>query len=184
MVRVSRRGLIAGGVALVAVPLGVVRAADALGGGLGAFARFIGTWRGTGEGQPGVSTVERTYEAALSGRFIFERNRSTYAPQEKNPTGEVHDHVGYFSFDKARKRLVLRHFHQEGFVNQFVATTEAIEGGVLVLNSEAIENIPAGWRARETYTFSGDDAFEELFELAAPGKALELYSRNRLTRVA
>ena len=59
-----------------------------------------------------------------------------------------------------------------------------IDANVLVLNSEAIENIPAGWRARETYTFSGDDAFEELFELAAPGKAFELYSRNRLTRAA
>jgi hypothetical protein len=184
MLRVSRRGLIVGGVAFAAVPMGAALAAEGLGDGLLGFARFIGTWRGTGEGQPGVSTVERTYEAALSGRFIFERNRSTYAPQEKNPEGEVHDHVGYFSFDKARKRLVLRHFHQEGFVNQFVATTEAIEGNVLVLNSEAIENIPAGWRARETYTFSGDDAFEEIFELAAPGKDFELYSHNRLKRAA
>jgi hypothetical protein len=29
---------------------------------------------------------------------------------------------------------------------------------------------------------AGPDAFEEVFELAAPGKDFELYSRTRLTR--
>ena len=46
-----------------------------------------------------------------------------------------------------------------------------------MFTTEAIENIPAGWRARETYIL------EEIFELAPPGKDFELYSRNRLTRV-
>lgn len=49
--------------------------------------------------------------------------------------------------------------------------------------TEAIENIPAGWRARETYVFDGAARLEETFELAAPGKDFEVYSRNRLTRV-
>jgi len=39
-----------------------------------------------------------------------------------------------------------------------------------VFTSEAIENIPAGWRARETYVVTGPDEFEEVFELAEPGK--------------
>jgi hypothetical protein len=30
---------------------------------------------------------------------------------------------------------------------------------------------------------AGPDAFEEIFELAAPGKHFELYSSTRLTRV-
>ena len=32
------------------------------------------------------------------------------------------------------------------------------------------------------YTFHGPDAFEEVFELAEPGKAFEVYSRSRFTR--
>jgi hypothetical protein len=52
-----------------------------------------------------------------------------------------------------------------------------------VLTTEAIENIPAGWRARETYILTETDQLEEVFELAPPGKDFELYSRNRLTRV-
>ena len=120
-------------------------------------APLVGRWSGTTEGQPGKGTVEREYERILGARFIQARNRSTYPPQEKNPKGEVHEDLGIFSFDSARKRIVLRQFH--------------------------IENIPAGWRARETLVFSGPDQVEEIFELAEPGKDFEVYSRNRLTRV-
>jgi hypothetical protein len=52
-----------------------------------------------------------------------------------------------------------------------------------VLTTETIENIPAGWRARETYIVTGSNELEEVFELAEPGKTFELYSRSRLTRV-
>jgi hypothetical protein len=37
--------------------------------------------------------------------------------------------------------------------------------------------------ARETYTILGPDEFEELFELAEPGKPFKVYSRARLKRV-
>jgi hypothetical protein len=39
------------------------------------------------------------------------------------------------------------------------------------------------WRARETYAVFSADEFEEIFELAEPGKDFELYSRMRLKRV-
>ena len=50
-----------------------------------------------------------------------------------------------------------------------------------MFTTEAIENIPPGWRARETYVI-GADRLEEIFELAEPGKDFAVYSRNRLTR--
>jgi hypothetical protein len=40
-----------------------------------------------------------------------------------------------------------------------------------------------GLRARETFVVLGPDEFEEVFELAGPGKPFELYSRARLKRV-
>jgi hypothetical protein len=144
-------------------------------------APFVGTWRGTSEGQPGTGTVERTYERVLGNRFIRLRSRSVYPPQAKNPKGETHDDEGFFSFDRERKLIVLRQFHVEGFVNQYVQ--QPTSENPLVFVTESIENIPKGWRARETYTFSGSDELEEVFELAAPGKPFELYSRARLQRV-
>lgn len=87
----------------------------------------------------------------------------------------------FISFDGARKRLVFRQFHLEGFVNTYVQDLDA-KTGTVVFVSEGIENIPPGYRARETYTFNGPDEVEEVFELAEPAKEFALYSRTRLRR--
>jgi len=76
----------------------------------------------------------------------------------------------------------MRQFHGEGFVNQYTADLSS-DTAKLVFTSESIENIPSGWRARETYAVFSADEFEELFKLAQPGKDFELYSRVRLKRV-
>lgn len=149
---------------------------------LSAVQPLVGKWQGTSEGQPGTGTVTREYRAILRDRFIEETNRSEYAPQEKNPKGEIHEHRSFFSFDNARKSVVFRQFHAEGFVNQYVLEPTT-EPGVFVFVSEAIENIPKGYRARETYIFIGANEFEEVFEIAEPGKDFELYSKARLKRV-
>ena len=143
---------------------------------------FIGRWRGTSEGRPGNGTVEREYMRILGSRFVHAKNRSVYPPQERNPKGEQHEDLGIFSVDRSRKRIVFRQFHVEGFVNQYVQESASADGA-LVFVTESIENIPAGWRARETYRFLGPDEFEEVFELSELGKPFELYSRAKLKRV-
>ena len=143
---------------------------------------FVGSWTGTSDGQPGKGTYARTYAFALNGKFINVTNKSTYAPQEKNPKGEVHEDWGMLSYDKSRRRFVLRQFHVEGFVNQYVAEPTD-DAKVLRFVSESIENIPAGFRARETYRIVGPDEFSETFEMAEPGKDFEVYSEARLKRV-
>jgi hypothetical protein len=111
------------------------------------------------------------------------RNTSTYLPQEKNPKGEVHEDLGYVSRDRARNVFVLRQFHVEGFVNTYAAPMAPSPPGPIVFSTEAIENIPPGWRARETYRFVGADELVELFELAEPGKEFTTYSETRLKRL-
>jgi hypothetical protein len=149
---------------------------------LSAVQPLVGRWQGTSEGQPGTGTVTREYRAVLRDRFIEETNRSVYPAQEKNPKGEIHEHRSFFSFDNARKTVVVRQFHGEGFVNQYVLEPTT-KPGVLVFVTEAIENIPKGYRARETYTFISEDEFEEIFEIAEPGKDFALYSKARLKRM-
>ena len=117
---------------------------------LARLAGLVGEWNGISEGQPGKGQVERQYERVLGGKFIQVRNQSTYPPQEKNPKGEAHEDIGFFSFDSARKRIGFRQFHLEGFVNQY-ALDPSSRADRLVFSSESIENIPAGFRARETY---------------------------------
>jgi hypothetical protein len=143
---------------------------------------LVGAWEGTSKGEPGAGRVEREYRFALNGAFLEVRNKSAYPAQEKNPQGEVHEDRGFISFDKLRRKFVLRQFHLEGFVNQYALTNISADGRTLVFETESIENIPAGWRARETYKLIGNDEFVEVFELAAPGKGFAVYSESALKR--
>jgi hypothetical protein len=143
---------------------------------------LVGHWQGTTHGKPGHGSVERQYEFVLDSKFLHETNTSTYPPQEQNPKGEIHHHMGMIGYDRQRKKFVYRQFHVEGFVNQYVLDSIAPDGKHFVFVTESIENIPDGWRAKETYTVVNQDEFRERFELAEPGKDFELYSENDLTR--
>jgi hypothetical protein len=144
---------------------------------------LVGSWRGSGSGQPGISQVERSYQFVLNGKFLEARNKSTWAPKNENLEGEVHEDFGLISYDSARKAFILRQFHVEGFVNQYVMDFLAPDGNTIVFTSESIENIPAGWRARETFRVVNSDEFTEIFELVAPGKTFDLYSSSHLMRI-
>lgn len=141
---------------------------------------LVGAWEGSVNGQPGAGTSQREYRFVLDGSYLEVRNKSVYPAQAKNPKGETHEDWGMISYDRSRKKFVLRQFHVEGFVNQYAS--EPFGNGPLVFVSEAIENIPPGFRARETYTITGPNAFIERFEIAEPGKDFELYCETRFRR--
>lgn len=138
---------------------------------------LVGEWRGTSRGEPGEGTVERSCARVLNGRYIECRTTTTYSPQEKNRKGEIHVDRAFYSYDKAAKKLRLRQFHGEGFVNTYA------EAEPLVFVTVEIENIPAGWRARETYEAASPDSWSERFELAGPGKEFAMYTSSSLQRV-
>ena len=146
------------------------------------FKFFIGTWKGTGQGRSGISQLEREYQYILNGKYIQINHKSIYAPQTMNRKGEIHEDIGLLSYDRNRKQFVLRQFHVEGFVNQYKTETVSPDGKLVVFMSEALENIPAGWRAKETYRILNENEFTETFELAEPGKDFTVYSENRFTR--
>jgi hypothetical protein len=146
------------------------------------FRYFLGSWEGTSKGQAGIGKVELDFQLVLNDRYLQIKNHSTYPPQEKNPKGEVHEDWGLVSFDKTRKVFVYRQFNIEGFVNQYTADSGSVDGKTFVFVSESIENIPPGWRARETYKIAGEDEYESQFDLAEPGKDFEVYSRSHLKR--
>jgi hypothetical protein len=145
--------------------------------------RFLaGEWEGESDGQPGKGTVKRSYRFVLGRKFLHEQNVSTYPPQPRNEKGEIHEHWSFFSYDRARRALVFRQFHQEGFFNQYVVRPET-KADTVVFESEALENVPNGWKARETYERVSPDEFVETFELASGGGAYEVYSKARFKRV-
>lgn len=144
---------------------------------------LIGKWEGESEGEPGKGKSVREYAFVLNNRFIEVRNQSAYPPQAKNPGGEVHEDRGIISYDRAAKQLVFRQFHGEGFVNHYVLDSISADGRTVVFVTASIENIPAGFRGRETYTMLNGNEFTELFELAEPGQEFAKYSSAHFVRV-
>src|SRR5688572_19666967 len=64
------------------------------------FQSFIGHWTGSSEGQPGNGIYERSYTFIFNKKFIEVKNKSTYPPSKNHPNGEVHEDIGYISYDK------------------------------------------------------------------------------------
>ncbi len=146
------------------------------------FRSFIGSWRGESEGQPGHGKYTRSYEFALNKRYIEVKNTSVYPPSKNFPQGEVHEDHGFISYDRMRKTFVLRQFHIEGFVNQYKMESISPDGKTIVFVTESIENIPIGFRARETYHMVSENEFTETFELAEPGRDFTVYSKAVLKK--
>lgn len=157
---------------------GAARATPARADPLAAIAWLIGDWTGIGEGQPGTSASSRHSARMHNGHFIRVEGRSVYPRQEANPNGEVHTSLDVWSFDQRRNLLVMRQFDSLGFVSTYVQDRAASTEGRLVLISESLENVPAGWRARYTYEHAAPTEYRELFELDS-GRGYERYVYGR-----
>ena len=142
---------------------------------------LVGNWEGEAQGEPGKGAVERSYEFVLGGKFIEERNTSRYEARGDKPP-ETHLHRSFISYDKSSRKLMLRQFHAEGFVNLYAMNPALSSPTRLVFDSVSFENFSNDWKARETYEILSADEFTEIFELAEPGKEFAVYSRNHFRR--
>lgn len=167
---------------LLALAPGAAPARDGKADGLAAISWLVGDWAGVGEGHGGISAATRHAARTRDGHFIRIEARSVYPKQDKNKAGEVHASLDLWSYDRQRRRLVLRQFNSLGFVSTFVEDRAAGTAGRLVLVSEHIENVPAGWKSRYTYTYRAPNEYHELFELDT-GEGLAPYVSNRFLRV-
>lgn len=137
-----------------------------------------GHWEGAISGKLGTGTGVRDYELILDAHFLTFRHASVREPQEKSPEGDHHRELSIFSFDSERQKIVLRSFNVEGFVLQYLCNAA---GNKITCESERVESGP-GFRARVEIDIKSPYEFTERFELAEPGKDLELYFTNRWTR--
>jgi hypothetical protein len=123
--------------------------------------RFLeGKWEGVATGQPGKGTSTREYRFDLGGRFLSARNKAVYEPKKPGGRPETHEDFAMFSYDRALKKIVLRQFHIEGFVNEYTLERISEDLKELEFVTVRIENIAPGWRAKESYRIvSADDSW-------------------------
>jgi hypothetical protein len=142
---------------------------------------LVGTWEGESQGEPGKGRIRLEVSFVLNERYLRITGTSDYQPRKPGEKGEHHEDFGYVSFDKARSKFVFRQFHTEGFVNQYVMTGDPA-GEIMEFTSEALENAPPGWRAKETYSIE-DGELKHSFFLARKDNPFEVYASSTLKRV-
>ncbi|UCE17073.1 MAG: hypothetical protein JSV84_09185 [Gemmatimonadota bacterium] len=110
-----------------------------------------------------------TYEFVLQDKFIRSRTRAEFETKEGKEKGEVHEDVGFFSYDSDRDKIMFRKFLSEGFVNTYVLEPIEPGGRKLIFKSESTESA-GGMLARLTIEFVSGDEYKMLLDLAFPGK--------------
>lgn len=144
-----------------------------------AFRPLVGVWKGEGAGFGGPSDVTHRWSFVLDDQFLELRTRS--AARRDDGPGEVHEDVGYLSRDKDRGTFVFRQFLSEGFVNTYDVSVETDGGARLLFGYREAESA-GGMRARMRLTFSGEDRYEMVLDLAAPGKEFAACQTMQMTK--
>ena len=143
---------------------------------------LIGHWHGEEEAVFGRGRGTREYRLVLGGTYLLSDNEAHYPAQDGMPNGQHHQDWTIFSFDRAAKRLALRQFNSEGFLNHLVLDPASTVPERLVFVSEHAENAPPGMRVRLTLVRVSADELAETFEIAEPDADFQPYIRTRWTR--
>jgi hypothetical protein len=144
------------------------------------YAALQGSWTGTVDGRLGTGTGKRSYRFILDRQFLAFEHESFRPAQENNPKPDHHRELSVYSYDQTRNTIVLRSFIVEGYVLQFVCTSLSESGHRCV--TETIENGGPSLAARQTVTWDGTDAFDEVFEMTNAQGEFETYFNIRWTR--
>jgi hypothetical protein len=141
---------------------------------------LLGRWEGATVGKESLSKVVHEYEFVLNGRFIRSTTQAKFESIEEGVEPEIHEDIGYFSFDSERGSIILRQFLSEGYVNTYVL--EHASADSLVLVTEHTEGA-GGYGARLRLLFSGPEEYVEKLDLLPPGKDYFTCQNIRMKKV-
>lgn len=144
---------------------------------------IIGEWNGSGSGFGNeTSTVKSYFKPIMNEKYIEFKNESWFEPTSNNPEGEHHIDHGYISYDKQRDILVIRQFHVEGYVIQYILADSLSNNLNLVFESESIENFVPGGKARWTIKKTSENQIEAIFDVAFPNSEYSCMGVNKLKK--
>jgi len=120
---------------------------------------FLGSWQGTGTGQPGQGVGEFTFEPDLQGTVLIRHNFADYPATKDKPAYRHDDLMVIYS---ENDRTLADYWDNEGHIIHYDA---ALPPGKLVFTSSSAQ---AGPRFRLTYAKTGEDTLNIMFEIAPP----------------
>ena len=140
---------------------------------------LAGAWQGYGQFGERVTYIHKAFSYEVAGRYLVERTLDMFPPAR--PTTEFELHQDVTTFYRTAGGYRAKGFYVEGFVWNSTVTAGADR---VVVETESVENGPAGIRARVTYVKDGPDGFKGTFELAMPGQDFTLVETLVMRRIS
>lgn len=128
---------------------------------------LLGEWQGVGTFSERSNVINKRFAYELGGAVLVERTLDMFPPTGGEPEFETHQDL--VVYHPGGGGLSAKGFYNEGFVNHYAVSVSAA-GDTITLETTAVENAPAGMRARIRYWRLTEDRAGGSFELAWPGK--------------
>ena len=143
---------------------------------------LIGEWQGYGEFSDRTTYIHKRYSYEVAGVYLVEKTLDIFPPPEVSTEFEVHQDFSVFYRENQTGDFSANGFFVETFVTG--ASVTLLDGGEsFVVESNSVHNGPPGMRTRMTYTRSGPDEFQLLFEIGPPGQEHRTTEKSRFRRI-
>lgn len=143
---------------------------------------LTGSWSGSGESAGRIAGVTASWGMEMNGNFLM-HTTNVVLPASEGKTEESIRIVGYYSYDRERRKYVAYYFFSTGILGTFDADLAADGSSVKLLSTQLL-NYEAGARARISITKAAAPATDITFQLdlAASGKDFVPYVIAKLAK--
>jgi hypothetical protein len=126
---------------------------------------LTGSWSGAAESGARVGGRVARFTPEFSGNYLVHRGSTILAADDGKE--ETIEEVGYFTYDREKRRYVASYFFSTGIMGTF--DVEIVPEGVRLVSRELL-NAEAGTKARMLYARKADGEISLSTELAPGGK--------------
>ncbi len=144
------------------------------------FQFLIGTWSGSGSGQPGeASSGSTTFTFELDKNVIVRKNRAEYPPPPGKNTAIVHEDLLIIFRPKGDAQFRAIYFDNEGNVIHYAVSLPGLGKPTVVFESEGNGTTS---RFKLVYEAADKDSMSVEFFVAPPGGELKSYVKGTVER--
>jgi hypothetical protein len=129
------------------------------------FAFLTGSWSGAAESGARVGGRVARFTPEFSGNYLVHRGSTILTADDGKE--ETIEEVGYFTYDREKRRYVASYFFSTGIMGSF--DVEIVPEGLRLLSRELL-NAEAGTKARMLFSRKADGEISLSTELAPGGK--------------
>jgi hypothetical protein len=143
------------------------------------FGFLTGSWSGTAESGSRVGGRVSRFATEMGGNFLVHRGTTVF-PAQAGSAEDSTEEVGYYSYDRERRKYVATYFFSTGIVGHF--DVEIPSDGNVRLVSTSLLNYDNGARMRMTLGRKSDAELAMQIEVAPSGKDFVSYVTSRMTK--